>query len=206
MEEQKEKSFERRQELISAALDEFSEKGYDNASLNNILKEAGISKGTFYYHFKNKEELYFYLIGILLREKKRYFSENIKIEDFNSDIFEMYKKMIKVGLIFARENPHINKFSESFVKEVNTEIYRKALGRFDLKSDDYFSALVDGACLKGEFRDDLPKEFIKGIISFLFSHTAEIAGAIKLEDFEPSLNNLIEFMKSGLASRKGTRA
>ena len=45
MEEKKERSFERRDELINAALIEFGDKGYENASLNNILKEAGISKG-----------------------------------------------------------------------------------------------------------------------------------------------------------------
>ena len=46
MDEKKEKSFERLNELINAALIEFGDKGYDNASLNNILREAGISKGT----------------------------------------------------------------------------------------------------------------------------------------------------------------
>ena len=46
------------EELIKAALIEFGDKGYENASLNNILKEAGISKGTFYYHFKNRRIIY----------------------------------------------------------------------------------------------------------------------------------------------------
>jgi len=69
LEQSKEKSFEKRQELINAAINEFSDKGYDNASLNNILKRTGISKGTFYYHFANKEDLYFYLVSLLVEEK-----------------------------------------------------------------------------------------------------------------------------------------
>lgn len=57
----KEKSFEKKSELFEAALSEFSSKKED-ASLNNIIKNAGISKGIFYYHFKDKQELYIYLL------------------------------------------------------------------------------------------------------------------------------------------------
>jgi len=35
-------------ELYEAALDEFSEKSYDEASLNSIIKTAGLNKGRFY--------------------------------------------------------------------------------------------------------------------------------------------------------------
>jgi len=81
LDEKKKKSFEKRQELIDAAIKEFGEKGYENASLNNILKEARISKGTFYYHFDNKEDLYMYLISIFINEKKSFFASNVKAED-----------------------------------------------------------------------------------------------------------------------------
>ncbi len=43
----KEKSFERKTELLEAALDEFTSKSYEDASLNMIIKNAGISKGLF---------------------------------------------------------------------------------------------------------------------------------------------------------------
>ena len=57
----KEKSFWRKNELIEAALDEFSTHSYQNVSLNKILKNAGISKGKFYYRFKDKKALYLFL-------------------------------------------------------------------------------------------------------------------------------------------------
>ena len=48
------KTFEHKQKLLDAALAEFNEYGYEQASINRILAQAGMSKGQFYYHFKNK--------------------------------------------------------------------------------------------------------------------------------------------------------
>ena len=44
----KEKRFQRENDLLKAALDEFSSKSYEEASLNRIIKNAGMSKGSKY--------------------------------------------------------------------------------------------------------------------------------------------------------------
>ena len=48
--------------IIDAALDEFATHGYGRASLNQIIAAAGISKGSMYYYFNDKEDLYAYAI------------------------------------------------------------------------------------------------------------------------------------------------
>ena len=53
-----EKNVLSRQRILEAALEEFSQKGYEAASLSNVCVEKGISKGIIYHHFKDKEELY----------------------------------------------------------------------------------------------------------------------------------------------------
>ena len=47
----------RRAEILNEALRIFLERGYDNASLNDVIVEAGLSKGMFYHHFESKEAL-----------------------------------------------------------------------------------------------------------------------------------------------------
>ena len=54
-----------RQRILDAALEEFSSRGYEGASLNTVCAEKGISKGIIYHHFKDKDELYL-LCGSLL--------------------------------------------------------------------------------------------------------------------------------------------
>lgn len=198
MNQETNKIFERKDEVIDAALKEFSEKGYKGASLNNILKNAQISKGTFYYHFQNKEDLYFFLIGILIDEKKRFMADRIKPEDFNKDIFSIFKLQSRVGVEFALNNSKINYFSKSFIKEKGNEIYEKALERYNFKDDDSIKSLINSAYIKEEIRDDLPKEFVERLIGYLFTNLVELTDAINVEDYEEQINFLIEFMKDGL--------
>lgn len=198
MNEQSQKTFERRQEVIDAALKEFSDKGYKGASLNNILKEAQISKGTFYYHFKNKEDLYFFLIEILIEEKKRFMKDRIKPEDFNEDIFTIFKLQAKLGVEFAINNPQINDFAKSFIKERENLIYEKALERYNFKDDTLVKSLINNAYTRGEIRNDIPKEFVERLIGHLFTNLVELTGALNVEDYEEQINFLIEFMKNGL--------
>jgi AcrR family transcriptional regulator len=47
---------ERRAEILDAAERLFYSIGYENCSVNEILREVGIAKGTFYHYFKSKEE------------------------------------------------------------------------------------------------------------------------------------------------------
>ena len=48
----------RPQELLAAALDLFVERGYAATRLDDVAAQAGVSKGTLYLYFTNKEELF----------------------------------------------------------------------------------------------------------------------------------------------------
>jgi AcrR family transcriptional regulator len=47
-----------RDKLLKLALEEFAERGFEDASLNEILAKAGVSKGAYYYYFDDKEDLF----------------------------------------------------------------------------------------------------------------------------------------------------
>jgi len=76
MEERKLSSRERerlaqRREMLAAALDLFSDKGYHNVSMHQIAEKAEFAIGTLYRFFKNKEDLY----RALIREQSDKFHE-----------------------------------------------------------------------------------------------------------------------------------
>ena len=52
----------KRNKLIKAAREVFSETPYESASLNQIIRRAGIPRGSFYMYFADKEELFSYLM------------------------------------------------------------------------------------------------------------------------------------------------
>jgi AcrR family transcriptional regulator len=53
---------ERRAELIAAARDVFSRKGYHAATVDDITRAAGVAKGTFYLYFQEKREIYYEVV------------------------------------------------------------------------------------------------------------------------------------------------
>ena len=48
---------ERKNEILDVAEELFAEKGFDNASTNDIINRIGIARGTLYHHFGSKEEI-----------------------------------------------------------------------------------------------------------------------------------------------------
>lgn len=53
---------ETRQRIVSAATKLFSQFGYDSVSIEDIIKEANVSRGSFYVYFLSKEDLSVYLM------------------------------------------------------------------------------------------------------------------------------------------------
>lgn len=53
----KEEAMRTRMSIMESALDIFSEKNFANASVSEITSRIGLSKGAFYWHFKNKQDI-----------------------------------------------------------------------------------------------------------------------------------------------------
>ena len=55
---------EKRERFLAAARAEFARAPYDEASINRMIRAAGIPRGSFYMYFTNKEELFFYILEV----------------------------------------------------------------------------------------------------------------------------------------------
>ncbi len=61
------KGEKRKQELLRIAYRLFLTKGYENTSVDGIIEEAGIAKGTYYYYFESKEQMLEELIDMMIK-------------------------------------------------------------------------------------------------------------------------------------------
>lgn len=118
---------EKRKKILEVCIHEFADKGYDKASTNSIIKEAGISKGILFHYFKNKKSLFFYILDYCIREM---------IEEYNKypltetkDIFQRISELGVIKLKIAHKYPYIVKlFMESLEKapqDMRSEIEKK---------------------------------------------------------------------------------
>lgn len=98
---QSEKSKNTYNRILSSAIEEFSEKGYNNASLNIICSKYKISKGLIYHNFKNKDELYLCVIKECFDKLVNY----LKQADYSSDDdWENMKKLLMLRQEFFEKN------------------------------------------------------------------------------------------------------
>ncbi len=65
------KSFDE-QEVLALAMDYFWKNGYENSSLDDVLKAMGISKGSFYHLFCSKEELFSKCLELYRKNRLEY--------------------------------------------------------------------------------------------------------------------------------------
>ena len=207
----KKKSFERKNELIEAALDEFTSKRYANASLNKIIKNAGISKGTFYYNFEDKQALYIFLHQLAYKAGIEFMNRRIEEleEDYSQkDIFEKIKLSTIISIDFASDFPKYLKLTTMFMKEEgnkeNKEIFEYINSFRERTITTGVEKMIADGIKDGDFNDKFSKEFIVKIIEHLFINFPEIFG-MEDYDYEESkfleqIDNFVDFLKYGLGN------
>lgn len=140
-----------RQTIMDAAWDLFYKKGYENTTINDIIRQAGTSKGGFYYYFRAKDELL-----------------NSLYSFFDQEYEKFYKTMDKSlnSLIQLKQlGQYVSYFIEGNVSpEFLCALYKSQLSNQTqenfLSTDRYYIKLVKKIIAeeqkKGEIRDDIP--------------------------------------------------
>ena len=116
---------EKKKKLIDASFKEFSLYNFNDVSINRIIKEAGISRGSFYMYFVDKKDLYFYLLEqhleILINNMKNDLIKN------KGDLFKMFQNNIKEEFNSFKNN-NINFFKKSLENVTIMEESKKTFG------------------------------------------------------------------------------
>lgn len=98
---------EQRQTILNACLTEFARAGYDQASTNRMVEQAGIPKGTLFFYFGNKRGLFLYLVDYCIDRYIRYF--DTQRIDLPSDLFERLFFIGGIKIRFALSEPLVYK-------------------------------------------------------------------------------------------------
>jgi AcrR family transcriptional regulator len=91
----------RRRQIIETAVEIIATQGFHQATIGNIAKAAGISKGVIGYYFTNKDELVRETTAYLLDEMSRFISSHV---DREHTVLEKLKSYITASLEFVRQN------------------------------------------------------------------------------------------------------
>ena len=147
----------RRQEILTAAREVFSVKGFNSATMEEIASKAELSPGTLYLYFKNKEELHTSLsIDILAHlgsEIEKVVDQDISVEekvgrfrDVFINVYE-YDSSILINLFHLQSGETLHNLSDEVMKE---------LKKYSSRAHRAIIAVVKEGIDKGVFTEDHP--------------------------------------------------
>ncbi len=142
---------ERKTQIINAAEGVFTKKGFDEARMDDIAEETGLSKGTLYLYFKSKDDL---IIAILDRMFQREFKQ---LETFHQDgvsaadaIWKITDLLTKDILGMIRLIPIVYQF---LALAFRNKYVQKALKQYINRYLDVLTPIIQGGIDSGEFRN-----------------------------------------------------
>ena len=186
--------------LYDAALMEFAAHSFRDASLNDILKAAGMNKGSFYYRFRDKMELYLSLLYRVGVEKMRLFQEH-DVSRTSSGFFDEFRNMALIGLKLAKKDPRFVVFSRRILQE-EAQVRERITACFGDMRASLLTDMVERAKASGEFRPELKTETAVYVIETLLVHMDELVPADwDDESILSAVDQLLDVVRLGIAGK-----
>lgn len=110
---------EKQDRMINAGLKVFAKSGYRHATTDEIVKEAGISKGLLFHYFTNKVGVYVFLMDYSVRFLLLELSRNVKKN--TTDFFDLCKQIENGKLQVLKNYPYMQAFLDKAFEEVCLE-------------------------------------------------------------------------------------
>ncbi len=152
---QSEKSKNTYNKILLSAIEEFGQKGYDNASLTTMCNKYSISKGLIYHNFKNKDELYLCLVKECFTKLVKYLKEE---EYSNNNAWENMKKLLNLREKFFENNKNYrNIFFSAVLTPPNhlVEDIQNIRKEFDEFNIEKFKELLKNVKLRKEITEEM---------------------------------------------------
>ncbi|EKS8350659.1 TetR/AcrR family transcriptional regulator [Bacillus cereus] len=152
---------ERRKEILETAERLFLTKGFTKTTVNDILKEIGIAKGTFYHYFKSKEEV---MDEIIMRIIKEDVTKAKRIVS-NPDI-PVLDKLFKILMEQSPKSGDVKeKMIEQFHQPNNAEMHQKSLVQSIIHLSPVLTEVLEQGIEEGIFSTPYPQETIELLLS-----------------------------------------
>lgn len=180
--------------IFDSAIKIFSELGYRGATMDEIASNAGLAKGTLYYHFSSKEEIFNFIVveGIQILT-----SQAVEIQKLDIGPVDKLEKMSKIQLEFMYGYT-------DFFKVVMSQLWGNEKRQDDLRSliRAYIKNNIEGN-IKAAMEQNLIKEADSEILAYEFFGvlcSAAIYESINIDKIQLNvvIDNAVKFTLRGL--------
>jgi AcrR family transcriptional regulator len=192
-----------RQDLLNAALIIFSKKGYSDTRLEDIARQAGVTRGAFYWHFKNKSEVFSELHKEIVED---FFNRMKNTLDDSLSPLQNLRNIIYNATSRLITNERSKRCGKLFYRDENAPELLKEIAKLKRKTEQsvytFFSGIIEQGKKKKEIRDDISTKQIylsavinlKGLILQVFDGISPLS--------EPDVASVIDIYINGIKKQQ----
>lgn len=205
-----------RHRILDAALAEFGHFGYGAASMNRLVKNAGISKGAIFKYFGTKAGLFDYVYRTSLEEVKELLRK-VQVDTRDEPFFARLEKVLRAGVQFTNKRPLSAAIYYRVIYTGDAPHGNRILSEIQGTSKRFLKSLIKDGISKGELRPQINAERTSFIVQsvldrFLQAHYLEFMattisnrtgrkGSDKSLTSEKWIREITDIFKDGLENR-----
>ncbi|WP_315289017.1 TetR/AcrR family transcriptional regulator [Leptotrichia massiliensis] len=207
MEKKKSATCQKRKKIVDKAWELFAKNGYKETKVEDITKDLGISKGSFYTYFATKDELLYEVLGKIKKEINRNL-ENINVNQVPEKVLEDYVKAKMNYVVKILNNMRLNSVEKYSIdpklrnffeelKEKSTDFIKiNIVEKFNSKNGNKYNADVISEFILISIEEFLYDEFVlKNLQKMKDYDLINIQNTRKVEN---SLKEIIKFINNAL--------
>lgn len=190
---------EKKQRIIDATIKELSEHPFEHVNLANIIRDAGIARGSFYQYFEDKEDLYAYFSTYIGQKKSEVLMD---LFDLTKPIpfIKRLKELFLRGFVFAKTYPDLVLAGYNMTQSAmfrDSPIYQQAYQQ----GITFFEMLIKIDQDQGIIRNDLDSRSLAEMITFTMNHINNdlfIHPNRSMDDIEKQVDLAITILQKGI--------
>lgn len=205
MERKKGKKNQKRKKILDKAWELFRKNGYEETKVEDITRELGVSKGSFYTYFKTKDEVLYEILERIKKENEERINK-INVNQEPSKILEDYviSKMnyivkllnnMKISSINRNlSNSKLKNFFEE-LKKVSIEFIKKNIvEKFNKINGNKYNLEIISEFVYLAIEEFLYNEFV--LKNFKNLESSDLINIENTDEFENSLKEVIKFINN----------
>lgn len=200
---------EKRERVLGAAINEFADKNYHNASMNVVVKAAGISKGALFKYFKNKAGLFAFVYRMALGRVKDYLRQ-VRDESADQDFFSRLEKVMLAGLDFIHHHPGLAAIYYRILFTGDSPYKQEIVAEVQRESLEFIESLIKKGIERGDLRSDLDSRIsafmVEAVIDrFVHAHHAQFraqhrsGNRVPHMDLTREIHEILKILKCGMS-------
>jgi AcrR family transcriptional regulator len=157
---------EKQEKVFQAAVHEFALNGYRNASMNSVVRSAGISKGSLFQYFRTKQALFDGVVEIASARVKRYLKQ-VRDETERLNFLERLEQLLYAGFGFIDHHHLLARIYFHHLQSGETPDGSERVMLLRRQGVEFLADLIRVAMTRGELKGSLDVERTAFLINAL---------------------------------------